>query len=318
MLSSKTQTKGFLLFLSLYVSFQVSDECAKYKTAYETTKDALVKAREELTNFQTHAKSTALQLGMSSKNAGVLTSKISILEEETEEIKSQLSAEFEKRKLVESEKQKVEEEKVSIEKELTEIKKICHQYEETVTGLNDEISKLESELVSIKESLGEDSPLLEVAEIQAKAAFSEKEVESLRTRLEGLTSDNDNLRGKLNETKAELEAARGEREQTNNRLTVLEAYFKEREEEYIKTIDQLQLKESVRDKGKEELIRIIEEKDNVCKDLNERLEALKEEFEETKQQHRNEIRALEAKSHENWVSKSVRLSKPLINFDGNV
>lgn len=98
-----------------------------------------------------------------------------------------------------------------------------------------------------------------------------------------------------------LEEARGEKEKTQNRLQVLEKYFKEREEEYIKTIEQLQLKESVRDKGKEELIKIIEEKEHVNNDLNERLEALKDEFEETKQQHRNEIRTLEGNNHENWV-----------------
>lgn len=114
-----------------------------------------------------------------------------------------------------------------------------------------------------------------------------------------------------------LDEANNERDQTCNRLQVLEAYFKEREEEYIKTIEQLQLKESVRDKGKEELIRIIEENENVCKDLNERLEALKEEFEETKQQHRNEIRGLEAKGHENWVC-GILNQQSVFSFSGNV
>lgn len=120
-----------------------------------------------------------------------------MLQQEAEEMKSQLEAESEKRKGVEIEKQEVEQAKSAVERELSEFKHICHQYEGTVSGLNDEISKLESELATIKEALGEDSPLLEVAEIQAKAAFSEKEADSLRTRLEGLTADNENLNGDL-------------------------------------------------------------------------------------------------------------------------
>ncbi|ODN02572.1 Transport and Golgi organization protein 1, partial [Orchesella cincta] len=280
----------------------VVDECEKYKAGYENAKEALMKAKEELGTLQVQAKSSALQLGISSRNTEVLTAKITMLEQEVEDMKSQLASENEKRRAVEVEKQEVEQSKATVEKELVEFKNICHQYEDTVSGLNDEISKLESELVTLKETLGEDSPLVEIAEIQAKAAFAEKEKESLRTRLNGLNADNENLSGKLASVSSALDEAQSEKEQANNRLQVLETYFKEREEEYIKTIEQLQLKESVRDKGKEELIRMIEEKENVCKDLNERLEALKAEYEDTKQQHRKEIRDLEAKDHEKWLS----------------
>ena len=52
---------------------------------------------------------------------------------------------------------------------------------------------------------------------------------------------------------------------------------------------------------------MIEEKGDENKQLYEQLEAFKEEFEETKQQHRNELRTLEAKSHESWVCK-LRIS----------
>lgn len=280
--------------------------------------------------MHTQTKSSALQLGVSNKNQEMLTSKIDALEENIQDMKLQLHAESEKRKDVEKEMETVRQSKRQTEQELEDIKAICIKYEGTVSELNEEISRLESELATIKESLGEDSPLLEVAEIQARAAFSGKEVESLRTRLEGFAADNENLNGKtiyncvkylykigfiivytfecgfvakLKETTGALESAKSEREQTNSRLHVLEVYFKEREEEYIKSIEQLQLKEGIRDKGKEELIRMIEEKDNVCKDLSDRLEALRDELEETKQQHRNEIRAIEAKGHENWVSR---------------
>lgn len=289
--------------------FKVVEECNKYKSAYENTKDALVKTKDELTSFQTHTKSTALQLGMSSKNAEMLTSKISMLSQEVDELKSQLISENDKRKLVEKQKQDVDSAKVSVEKELGEIKRICKKYEETVGGLNDEISRLESEMASIKESLGEDSPLLEVAEVQAKAQFAEREAESLRTRLDGLRADNENLTGKLKKTEGELEEVKEEREEKGRRLQVLEGYFKEREEEYVKTIERLQLKESVRDKGKEELIKMIEEKEEWGRDLEERLEKLREEYEETKQQHRNEIRVQESKSHENWVRKVASFKK---------
>ncbi|CAL8090423.1 unnamed protein product [Orchesella dallaii] len=280
----------------------VVEECEKYKAGYENAKEALMKTKEELHNYQVQTKSSALQLGISSKNTEVLTAKITMLQQEVEDMKSQLATENEKRKSVELEKQEVEQSKAVVEKELVDFKNICHQYEDTVSGLNDEISKLESELVTLKETLGEDSPLVEIAEVQAKAAFAEKEKESLRTRLNGLTADNENLNGKLARVSSALDEAQNEKEQVNNRLQVLEAYFKEREEEYIKTIEQLQLKESVRDKGNEELIHMIEEKENVCKELDERLEALKVELEDSKQRHRNEIRALEAKDHENWLS----------------
>lgn len=171
------------------------EECEKYKAAYENAKDALGAAREELSTFQNQAKSSALQLNVSGRNIEVLNSKIAMLEQDAEEMKAHLASENDKRKGVEKEKRELEQAKAAVEKELGEFKTICHQYETTVSGLNDEISKLEGELASIKESLGEDSPLLEVAEVQAKAAFAEKEAESLRTRLDGLTADNDNLSG---------------------------------------------------------------------------------------------------------------------------
>jgi DNA polymerase III delta prime subunit len=86
-----------------------------------------------------------------------------------------------------------------------------------------------------------------------------------------------------------------------NRLQVLESWFKEKEEDLRKAVERYEAERNIRGKDKDDLVTMLEDRAEEIKQLNSQLEAFKGEFEETKQQHRNEIRALETKSHENWV-----------------
>lgn len=97
-----------------------------------------------------------------------------------------------------------------------------------------------------------------------------------------------------------------EKDQAETRLQVLEAYFKEKEEELRRVVERHEAEREVRGKDKDELVRMIDEKNDEVRDLLGRLGKLKEEFEETKIANRTQIRALEAKSHETWV-RSVNI-----------
>ena len=101
-----------------------------------------------------------------------------------------------------------------------------------------------------------------------------------------------------------MKTLQSEKDQAETRLQVLESYFKEKEEELRTIVEKYEVEKNIRGKDKDELVLMIEEKNDEVKDLSSRLENLKEEFEQTKLAHRNEIRTLEAKSHENWVLKN--------------
>lgn len=88
---------------------------------------------------------------------------------------------------------------------------------------------------------------------------------------------------------------------------MLEAWFKEKEEDLRKAVERYEAERNIRGKDKDDLVNMLEEKAEENYQLQNQLEKFKEEFEETKQQHRNEIRALETKSHENWVSKALQI-----------
>jgi len=102
-----------------------------------------------------------------------------------------------------------------------------------------------------------------------------------------------------------LSTIQSERDEALNKLQVLEQWFKEKEEELRKAVERYESEKNIRGKDKDDLVRMIEEKGDENKELLQRLESCKDEFEELKAQHKNEIRALEAKSHESWVSEET-------------
>jgi len=118
--------------------------------------------------------------------------------------------------------------------------------------------------------------------------------------------------GDYERAKKTLDTLQMEKDRAETRLQVLEVYFKEKEEELKRMIEKYEAEKEIRGKDKGELVQFIEEKNDSIRDLTERLEKLKQEFEETKLAHRNEIRALEAKSHETWVWGSKLI--PLITI----
>jgi hypothetical protein len=92
-----------------------------------------------------------------------------------------------------------------------------------------------------------------------------------------------------------------EKDQAENKLRVLESYFKEKEEELRTMVEKYESEKLTRGMDKEELIILIEEKEDEIRELKRRIETSKQELEETKLAHRNEVRAQEAKGHENWL-----------------
>lgn len=92
-----------------------------------------------------------------------------------------------------------------------------------------------------------------------------------------------------------------ERDDALKKLTVLEAWFKEKEEDLRKAVERYEAERNIRGKDKDELVKMLEEKSDEIRDLQNKLEEFKTEYEEIQQQHRNEIRTLESKNHEQYV-----------------
>lgn len=297
------------------------------KTTVISLKEALRRTTDELQEAQAEGSSAVMDLELARQSNETLCMKVDVLEKEVGELKSKLVSEVDRRRAAEDERDEASKSKSLVENELSELRKICHKYEETVSDLNIEISHKENELAALKDTLGDESPLVDIAEVKAKLVNAEEEAASLQSRVETFTLENNSLSrkllslishiiiifpmldnmwffyvGNLKEATSSLSSIQKEKDEALNRLQVLEAWFKEKEEELRKAVERYEAEKNIRGKDKDDLVRMIEEKSDESRDLNERVEALKEEFEETKQQHRNEIRALEAKSHENWVS----------------
>lgn len=66
-------------------------------------------------------------------------------------------------------------------------------------------------------------------------------------------------------------------------------------------MEQYEAEKKLRGKGKDELLQMLDASAEENQVLKNQLEEFKIEFEETKLQHRNEVRAQETKSHEHWV-----------------
>jgi len=100
-----------------------------------------------------------------------------------------------------------------------------------------------------------------------------------------------------------------EKSEAINRLQVLETWFKEKEEELKKAVDRYEAERNIRGKDKDELVDMLEAKvdmlnakDQEIGQLKDQLEEFRDEYEVTKDQLKDEIKQLERKSHESWLS----------------
>ena len=73
--------------------------------------------------------------------------------------------------------------------------------------------------------------------------------------------------GNFDETKSELTKVRGEKEGAENRLGVLETWFKKQEEELRATVEKYEAERNIRGKDESELIKLIHEKEDEIKQL---------------------------------------------------
>lgn len=99
-----------------------------------------------------------------------------------------------------------------------------------------------------------------------------------------------------------LTTIRSEKEELETQFKSLQSYWKKEENEYKKTIEKLEVEQELRGKDKNELIDKVHEQRDTINELKSRIDEMRQEFEDTKAAHRQEIKNLEQKNHENWVS----------------
>jgi chromosome segregation ATPase len=156
-------------------------------------KEALKRLSGENQEAQTEAASAVMDLELVRQSNETLTLKVEVLERELGEMKTKHVTEVERRRKLEDEKDELTRSKSSVETEFSDLKKICHQYEATVSDLSVQISQQENELAALKETLGEDSPLVDIAEVKAKLVNAEQELAALKSRVESTTLENTSL-----------------------------------------------------------------------------------------------------------------------------
>jgi len=160
-------------------------------------KEALKRLSGESQEAQAEAASAVMDLELARQSNETLTLKVEVLEREVGEMKTKLNLEIERRRKVEDDKEELVKSKAELEAEYGDLKKICHQYESTVDDLTTQITQQENELGALKETLGEDSPLVDIAEVKAKLMNAEQELTSLQSRVEATTLENTSLSSKL-------------------------------------------------------------------------------------------------------------------------
>lgn len=148
---------------------------------------------DDLQDTQAQSSTTVMELELEKQSNETLSMKCSMLEREVGELRNKLVAEVDRRRAVDNEKEELERVKSGVENDLTSLKQICQQYEDTVSALNTEISNKENELLALQETLGEDSPLLDIAEMKGKLLNVEELLSSLQHRLDSTTLENASL-----------------------------------------------------------------------------------------------------------------------------
>lgn len=156
-------------------------------------KEALRRTVDDLQDAQSQTASAVMEFELSKQSNETLEMKAGILEKEVNELKTKLMSEVDRRRELNNERDILVKSKEELEVELTNLKQICLKYEETVSALNTEIGNKENELLALQETLGEDSPLADIAEMKAKVLNAEESVASLQQRVETLTLENTTL-----------------------------------------------------------------------------------------------------------------------------
>lgn len=169
------------------------EEKDKLKTTVASLKEALRRTVDDLQDAQAQASTAVMEYELSKQSNETLNMKTGLLEKELSELKAKLMTEVEKRRVAENCLDETNSSKSSLENELVELKKICLKYEDTVSALNTEVNQKENELIALKETLGEDSPLVDIAEVKGNLVNAEEAVTSLQSRLESLSLENTSL-----------------------------------------------------------------------------------------------------------------------------
>lgn len=173
------------------------EEKEKLKTTVTSLKDALRRTVDDLTDSQAQSSSAVMELELERQTNETLTMKCDMLEKEVGELKSKLLLEVDRRRAVDNERNELEKSKSLLGDELVSLKQICQQYEDAVSALNTEISNKENELFALQETLGEDSPLLDIAELKGKLVGAEESISALKHRLDSTTLENASLSRKF-------------------------------------------------------------------------------------------------------------------------
>ena len=159
-------------------------------------KKSLKETTEDLETIQAELNARTMDLELLTSTKDFTENKVKASENEIAELKSKLTNEISLRRDVQDKVDELERERKSLQEDLGELRKITLQYEETVNNLTTEISLKENELFALKDSLGDDSPLVEIAEIRAKLSIAEEEVKSLQSRIDSITLENKTLSSK--------------------------------------------------------------------------------------------------------------------------
>jgi len=182
----------------------VIDERDKLKVLVLSLQAKLNATAQDLETEQADAASAQMDLQLLTHTNENLKMRGEALEKEIGELKTKLNKEIEVRRDLQVRNDSLLNEKMNIEDELVDLKSVLHKYEATVNDLNDEISLKEIELLALKDTLGEDSPLVDIAEVTAKLKGVEGQASSLQARVESITIENTGLIRKENESYLEF------------------------------------------------------------------------------------------------------------------
>ena len=180
------------------------DERDKLKVLVLSLQAKLNATAQDLETEQADAASAQMDLQLLTHTNENLKMRGEALEKEIGELKTKLNKEIEVRRDLQVRNDSLLNEKMNIEDELVDLKSVLHKYEATVNDLNDEISLKEIELLALKDTLGEDSPLVDIAEVTAKLKGVEGQASSLQARVESITIENTGLIRKENESYLEF------------------------------------------------------------------------------------------------------------------
>ena len=169
------------------------EERNRLQISYTALQATLKEKLEELENAQASGSALALDLEVVHHEKDNLAKRLATLETELELIKNKLASESEVKRAKVEESDALTKERDTIQAELLDLRRILHQYEENVSAITDELTAKENELQALKETLGDDSPLIDISETKAKLKSAEEEAASLKSRCETVAFENASL-----------------------------------------------------------------------------------------------------------------------------